>query len=102
MFEIVVESRFKKDFRKIAREHEGIVAEFKVAVSQLMRDGRVADEYRPHILSNPGGTYTGHVDFHLSDGKVDVLVLYMPHKTNPSIRLVRISSHRDLFEGGLL
>lgn len=41
------------------------------------------------------------MDFHLSDGQVDVVVLYMPHKTNPSIRLVRMGTHEDLFQGQL-
>ena len=33
------------------------------------------------------------------DGEVDVLVLYLPHKTNPIIRLVRMGSHKELFQG---
>ncbi len=41
----------------------------------------------------------GHIDFHLSDGLVDVVVLYLPHKTNPVIRLVRMGSHEELFQG---
>ena len=44
-----------------------------------MRTGAVPNEYGPHELSNPGGNYNGHIDFHLSDGMVDVVVLYMPH-----------------------
>ena len=34
-------------------------------------------------------------------GKVDVLVLYLPHKTNPIIRFVRMGSHSLLFQGPL-
>ena len=48
-----------------------------------------------------GGNYNGHIDFHLSDGLVDVVVLYLPHKTNPVIRLVRMGSHQELFQGPL-
>ncbi len=54
------------------------------------------------ILDNPGGNYNAYWDFHLADGLVDVVVLYMPHKTNPIIRLVRMGSHDELFQGPLL
>jgi mRNA interferase YafQ len=33
------------------------------------------------------------------DGEEDVLVLYLPHKTNPIIRLARMGSHKELFQG---
>lgn len=102
MFEIIVDTQFKKDYKKICRNHKQIIPELKAAVQQLMSSGRVADEYKPHELNNAGGIYNGHIDFHLSDGKVDIIVLYMPHKTNPAIRLVRIGSHEDLFHGKLL
>ncbi|PEG86049.1 type II toxin-antitoxin system mRNA interferase toxin, RelE/StbE family, partial [Lactobacillus sp. UMNPBX14] len=45
--------------------------------------------------------YNGSYEYHLSDGKVDVLVIYMPHKTNPSIRLIRVGSHNELFHSTL-
>ena len=102
MFEIIVEDQFKKDFKTVSRQHKRIASELKVAVSQLMEEGKVSQDYRPHELANSGGNYNGHIDFHLSDGKVDVIVLYMPHKTNPTIRLVRIGAHNDLFQGKLL
>lgn len=69
---------------------------------ELVENGVVPEEYRPHALVNPGGNYNGHIDFHLSDGKVDVLVLYMPHKTNPVIQLVRMGTHEELFAGPML
>ena len=61
--------------------------------------GSLPAEYGAHELSNPGGNYNGRIDFHLSDGLVDVVVLYLPHKTNPVIRLVRMGSHEELFQG---
>ena len=53
----------------------------------------------PTSSQTPGGNYNGHIDFHLSDGLVDVVVLYLPHKTNPVIRLVRMGTHQELFSG---
>ena len=102
MFEIIVEDQFKKDYKQVTRKHAQIIPEFKVAVRQLIEFGEVPAEYKPHELTNTGGNYNGHIDFHLSDGKVDVIVLYMPHKTNPTIRLVRMGSHKDLFQGKCL
>lgn len=101
MFEVKYGPAFKADFRRVMRRHPHLLAEFKAAVAELVAHGEVPEEYGPHALSNPGGNYNGHVDFHLSGGLVDVIVLYLPHRTNPSIRLVRMGSHEELFQGEL-
>ena len=92
MFEIKVEAQFKADYKRTMRIHPQLKTEFKAAVAELAARGSLE-------LSNPGGNYNGHIDFHLSDGLVDVVVLYLPHKTNPVIRLVRMGSHEELFQG---
>ncbi len=102
MYEIRLDSSFVADYRRVTRRSPRIKAEFEAAVSELAAHGELPEEYRAHILSNPGGNYNGHVDFHLSDGEVDVIVLYLPHKTNPVIRLVRMGSHDELFQGPAL
>ncbi len=102
MFEIRVEPAFQADYQRVMRRHPQLRAEFKAAVEELIVHGRVPASYRPHILDNPGGNYNAYWDFHLADGLVDVVVLYMPHKTNPIIRLVRMGSHAELFQGPLL
>lgn len=70
-------------------------------LNQLHLNGIVNAKYRPHILNNRGGNYNGSYEYHLSAGKIDVLVIYMPHKTNPSIRLIRVGSHNELFHSTL-
>ena len=75
MYEIKVESAFKADYARVMKRHPRLRGEFKEAVSEPMRTGAVPNEYGPHELSNPGGNYNGHIDFHLSDGMVDVVVL---------------------------
>ncbi|BDZ31754.1 type II toxin-antitoxin system YafQ family toxin [Lactiplantibacillus sp. WILCCON 0030] len=82
-------------------QHPELVPELKLVLNELINFGTVPDTYQPHLLTKAGGNYNGYVDFHLSEGKVDVLVLYLPHKSNPSIRLVRIGSHDELFQGPL-
>ena len=39
------------------------------------------------------------MEFHLAEGDFDVIVIYQTHHSNPSIRMVRIGKHRDLFQG---
>ncbi len=101
MFDIKIEPTFKTDYIKTVKRHPKIRAEFKAAVAELAKNGTVPPEYNPHELNNQGGNYNGHIDFHLLDGRVDVVVLYMPHKSNPIIRLVRMGSHNELFQGPL-
>lgn len=84
MYEIKVESAFKVDYACVMRRHPRLRGEFAAAVSELMRIGAAPDECGLHELSNPGGNCNGHIDFHLSDGMVDVAMLCVPHKTNPA------------------
>lgn len=99
MFEIKVEAQFKADYKRTMRIHPQLKTEFRAAVAELAAHGSLPAEYGANELSNPGGNYNGHIDFHLSDGLVDVVVLYLPHKTNPVIRLVRMGPHEELFQG---
>ncbi len=99
MFEIKVEAQFKADYKRTTRIHPQLKTEFKAAVAELAARGSLPAVNRAQENSNQGGNYNGHIDFHLSDGLVDVVVLYLPHKTNPVIRLVRMGSHEELFRG---
>lgn len=99
MYKLTYDSQFKKDYKKFRMNHPELLNDFKQALQQLRNKGMVNSSYHPHILIKPGGNYNGHYEFHLSDGKVDVLILYKPHKTNPLIRLVRMGSHNELFQG---
>ena len=99
MFEIKVEAQFKTDYKRTMRVPPQLKSEFIAAIVELLAHGSLPAEYGAHELSNPGGNYNGHIDFHLSDGLVNVAVLYLPHKTNPVIRLVRTGSHDELFQG---
>ncbi len=102
MYEIRLEPTFQADYRRTMRRYPHLRSDFEHVVRELANHGTVPESYHPHVLSNPGGNYNAHWDFHLSDGLVDVVVLYVPHKTNPIIRLVRMGSHEELFQGPLL
>ena len=99
MFQIKFDSSFVVDYQRVVRRHSWIKREFATALRGLAESGELPESYGAHILNNPGGNYNGHIDFHLSDGAVDVVVLYLPHKSNPIIRFVRMGSHGELFQG---
>lgn len=96
---IKYDSTFKRDYKRGMGGHPELKGEFRAAVAELAAHGRPPESYHPHPTTNLVGNYNGHIDFHLSTGKVDVVVLYMPHRTNPVIRLVRMGTHRELFQG---
>ena len=99
MFQIKYDSSFVVDYQRVVRRHPWIKREFATALHELAESGELPESYGAHILNNPGGNYNGHIDFHLSDGAVDVVVLYLPHKSNPIIRFVRMGIHSELFQG---
>lgn len=99
MFDLTYEPRFKADFRRTMHMHLQLLREFRDAVEELRMSGTLPEEYGAHELDSPGGNYNGCLEFHLADGKVDVLVLYLPHGTNPVIRFIRMGSHDELFRG---
>lgn len=98
-YEFKFEAAFKADYKREMRLHPSLKTEFRAALQELAANGTVPEEYSPHRLDKPGGNYSGYVDFHLSDGETDVIVLYLPHKTNPVIRFVRMGPHSLLFQG---
>lgn len=99
MFQIKFDSSFVVDYQRVVRRHPWIKREFATALRELVESDELPESYGAHILNIPGGNYNGHIDFHLSDGAVDVVVLYLPHKSNPIIRFVRMGSHSELFQG---
>lgn len=99
MFTIKYEPQFKKDYKKFKQEHPELIKDFRNTLNQLITTGKVEAGYNLHPLNKGDHNYSGHFDYHLSDGKVDVVVIYKPHKTNPQIRLVRIGNHKELFGG---
>ena len=99
MYSIAFEKTFISDFKRVSRLYPFVKREFNAAVRVLSENGVLPEAYGAHVLDNPGGNYSGYIDFHLSDGKVDMVVLYLPHKTNPVIRFVRMGTHAELFQG---
>lgn len=99
--EVKFEKAFKTDYQRVKREHPSAAEEFRHVLKVLLEEGKIPAEYNPHLLNNPRANYTGHMEFHIAEGAFDVLVIYMPHKTNPVIRFIRMGTHAELFHGNL-
>ena len=100
-FELIFEPQFTKDYRKLKKEHPELISDLRGSFKELSMYGIVNEISKLHTLNNRGGNYNGNQEYHLSNVKVDVLVIYNPHKTNPTIRMIRIGTHKDLFQGEL-
>lgn len=99
MYKLKPEPQFTKDYLRFKRQHPELVRDLMDVLEQLHQNGVVRRAYNPYLLSNRGGNYNGNDEFHLSNGKVDVIVIYRPHHTNQVIRLIRIGTHSELFQG---
>ena len=99
MYELKPERTFLSDYRVFKREHSELIRDLREALDELAAHGRVSEGYRPHVRHNPGGNYNGCIDFHIGEDEVDVVVLCIPHRSNPVIRLVLIGGHDRLFRG---
>ena len=101
-YQIIIEPAFKRDYKRVVAAQPQIKRELFEALKELELHGKVPDAYNPHLLVQPDANYTGHMEFHLAEGKYDVIVIYQPHHSNPSIRMVRMGKREELFQGPLL
>ena len=67
--------------------------------SKLLRS---TDAFRNHIILTCLITHSGYAEFHLAEGKMDVLVIYSERPEASTIRFIRMGSHDELFDGPLL
>ncbi|WP_318643739.1 type II toxin-antitoxin system YafQ family toxin [Bifidobacterium platyrrhinorum] len=100
-YRIVFEPQFDADYTTLSRIHPELMDDLDDAIDHLQEYGTLPEGYRPHVLDNAGGNYNGHWEFHLA-GDIDVLVLYWKRADRTVIRMVRIGSHSDLFQGEVL
>ncbi|MBT1182270.1 type II toxin-antitoxin system YafQ family toxin [Bifidobacterium sp. CP2] len=98
---IKFDSRFDADYEWLGRVHPELLDDLDDAILMLREDGELPEGYRPHVLGNAGGNYNGHWEFHLA-GDIDVLVLYWKRAGHTVIRMVRIGTHAELFQGEVL
>jgi mRNA interferase YafQ len=87
--EIIRQTQFKTDFKRIARSGHYKLANLLAVVADLANDRPLAEKHRDHALS---GNWQDYRECHI---KPDWLLIY---KLEPRrLVLVRTGSHSDLF-----
>lgn len=102
MITIKFDQQFQTDFKRISRRIPQIVTELEYVIKAIEEYGHVPESYNPHMLDHPRGIYSGYAEFHLAEGKMDVLVIYSERPEASTIRFIRMGSHDELFDGPLL
>lgn len=92
MRRIEYSTKFRKDFKKYARNAEK-VAKIMAAVAILEQGSEIPCSMRPHKLI---GNYAGHMELHIEG---DLLLIWFEENGIGElvINLVRLGSHSELF-----
>lgn len=93
---------FKKDMKRECKSHADAAALLKSTVTALANDQKLPRSMRDHALK---GDWKGSRECHL---KPDLLLIYQKHEvtrgkqkrhtSEPTLTLVRIGSHSELFD----
>ena len=95
--EIKFDHTFKTDFAELVRRDMSIASDFRVVLDHIREFGEIPAGYNTHLLDKPGGMYSGFNEFHLREGKFDVVVIFSSHGDQTRFRFVRIGSRAELF-----
>ena len=88
---------FDRQFKIDVNNWRKKVDNLQVELQGIIDYGEIPAEYDPHELIDPTLPYTGNMDFHLFDGKVDLLIIYTEINKRKVFRFMRFGSHNELF-----
>ena len=91
MYELKYSGKFKKEFKKIAKQNPAITNELKIVLDLLIQGKVLGKKYSNHKLR---GEFIKCYECHV---RPDVLMIYKIKKRQLIILLLRIGSHSDLF-----
>ena len=91
MYEIKAEDTFIQDVNRWSKKVPELWDEIQA----------IPEEYDPHLLTNEELNYVGYFEFHLFEGKLDLLVIHTKNRNKKVFRLVRLGSHNELFHSDL-
>lgn len=91
------DGRFRADYTRLKKRIPSLASELDAALTAIQEEGHIPEWYNPHRLENSNGRFTGCWDFHLFEGKADVVVIYIPIDGGAIIRFVRMGGHKELF-----
>ncbi len=90
MYEIILTTRFKKDF-KLIKKRQYKIEKIELLFNFLQDTGTVPLEYKPHKLI---GNYVDNLECHIEN---DWLLIWITDETDKTVTLVRTGTHYDLF-----
>ncbi|MGX3044739.1 type II toxin-antitoxin system YafQ family toxin [Helicobacter sp. T3_23-1056] len=89
MYKVDWTSRFKKDYKKIAKQGK---AEIVDSVIEKLESGKILEaKYKDHALQ---GIYKGSRECHIEP---DLLLIYKKHDDILVLTCLRVGSHSELF-----
>ncbi len=75
-WKVSFDRQFKLDVINWRKKVDHLQIELRGVIDYILEYGDIPQEYDPHQLVDPSLPYTGNMDFHLLDGKVDLIVIY--------------------------
>lgn len=90
MYDVVFESKFKKDY-KLAIKRGLNISLLEEVLLKLRSDGKLPSKYKPHLLK---GNYKGYWECHI---KPDWLLIWKQDDEICLVTLTRTGTHSDLF-----
>ncbi len=91
MFRLITTNTFEKNVVRCAKRGWDLDL-LQRAIEQLVNDGLLPPNYKPHILS---GKYNGYWECHV---KPDWLLIWIKNNIRKTITLIGTGSHSDLFK----
>lgn len=93
MYELVITSQFKKDLKKVKKQHPKDFELSREVVKNLQSKGvkGLSLKMKPHKLT---GNFKGHLECHI---RTALLIIWIQRENPKIIKLIRIGSHSDLF-----
>lgn len=96
-YEIHYDREFKADIKRWKKRIPDLQEELRAIVSFILEYGYIPDTYDPHPLEDPNLPFYGYSDFHLFDGKLDLVIIYTEFHKHKVFRLIRMGNHKELF-----
>ena len=96
-WKVSFDRQFKIDVNNWRKKVDNLQVELQGIIDYILKYGEITAEYDPHELIDPTLPYTGNMDFHLFDGKVDLLIIYTEINKRKVFRFMRFGSHNELF-----
>lgn len=97
MYSVYPEDTFIRDTDRWSRKIPQIWNEIDAVAAIIIETGKIPEEYDPHFLSDPNLNYAGYFDFHLLDGRLDLVIIYSENNKKKAFRFIRLGTHNELF-----